>query len=252
MKFPDFIIVGCAKCGTTPLWYNLEKHPDITMGPRSAEYGKTEMYFWGTSNYTNKGINWYKKKFNGKVCGEKTPSYHGKKKAFVQMKKHIPDVKLILCVRHPVERAYSNWRMNIKSGKAPSNFTYPLFTKRYAGTGKYIQSVNRILSVFPKEQLYLCITEWMKKDTVEEMNKIYDFLGIPRADIERRVVKVDNRPMPGKERMKLRRSESWYRVWDQYSDTVQGKLRKQMLNYYKPANKKLFNFLGYEIPEWKV
>lgn len=253
MKFPDFIIVGVAKCGTTPLWYNLEKHPDITMGPRSAERGKTEMYFWGTPNYKNLGIDWYKKKFKGKVCGEKTPAYHGKKIAFTQMKEHIPDVKLIMCVRHPVERAYSNWRMNLKSGKAPNNFTYQLFLKRYAKLGKYIYPIKRnILSVFPKEQLHICVTEWMKKDTVEQMNKIYDFLELPRADIERRVVKVDKAKITNKERMRLRRSESYYRVWDQYSDTVSGQLRNQMLEFYKDSNQQLFDFLGYEIPEWKV
>lgn len=65
MKFPDFIIIGAAKCGTTPLWFNIDKHPDITMAPRRP--GKTEMYFWGTKNYKLKGIEWYKGKFSGKV-----------------------------------------------------------------------------------------------------------------------------------------------------------------------------------------
>lgn len=251
MKFPDFIIIGAAKCGTTPLWYNLDKHLDITMGPRNSERGKVEMYFWGTSNYTDKGIDWYKKKFDGKVSGEKTPKYHTSKLAISQMKKHIPNVKLIMCVRHPAERAYSNWKMNLKGGKAPSVFTYNLFTRRYAGLGKYIVNLERnVLSIFPKKQLHICVTEWMKKNTVEEMNKIYDFLGIPRQDIERRVVKIETN-LPGPELMKKVRAETWYRTWDQYSKTVQGKLRKQINAYYKNHNEKLFNFLGYEIPEWK-
>jgi hypothetical protein len=251
MKFPDFIIVGVAKCGTTPLWYNLERHPDITMGPRDASRGKTEMYFWGTSNYKKFGIDWYKKKFTGKVSGEKTPSYSGKRLAFKQMKQHIPDVKLIMCIRHPVERAYSNWKMNLKSRKAPSTFTYQLFRKRYAKMGKYINTIKgNILPIFPKEQIHFCITEWMKKDTVEQMNRIYDFLDLPRVDIERRKVKLTPITDAG-ENMRIRRQETWYRVWDQYQDTVQGKLRKQMLEFYRESNERLFEFLGYEIPEWK-
>lgn len=252
MKFPEFIIIGSAKCGTTPLWYNMDKHPDITMAPRSTTRGKTEMYFWGTPNYTDKGVDWYKKKFNGKASGEKTPNYFARKIPFVQMKKHIPDVKLIMCVRHPAERAYSNYKMNVKSGKIKADFTYQLFSKRYAKEGRYINILkNTVLSVFDRSQLYFCIAERMKKNTIEEMNKLYDFLNLKRVDIERRVV------IPGKEGnptafMKARRSETFYRVFDQYPETVSGKLRKQIMNYYKDSNQTLFDFLGYEIEEWKV
>ena len=251
MKFPDFIIIGVAKCGTTPLWYNLDKHPDITMAPRSETRGKTEMYFWGTTNYTDKGIDWYKKKFRGKVTGEKTPAYHGRKLPFIQMKKHIPDLKLIMCIRNPVDRAYSNWKMNRKGGKVSADFSHNLFLKRYAKIGKYINSINsNVLSVFNRDQLYVCITEWMKKDTVEEMNKIYDFLNIPRVDIERRRVNISPEKYPVKVMSEIRK-EAWYRVWDQYSDSVSGNLRKTMLKYYEGSNKQLFDFLGYDIPEWK-
>jgi hypothetical protein len=252
MKFPDFIIIGVAKCGTTPLWYNLDKHPEITMAPRSETRGKTEMYFWGTKNYTDKGVEWYKKKFRGKIAGEKTPSYHGRKLPFIQMKKHIPDVKLIICLRHPVDRAYSNWKMNRKGGKVSAEFSHNLFLNRYAKIGRYINSIkSNVLSVFDRDQLHICITEWMKKDTVEEMNKIYDFLNIPRVNIERREVEVTREKNPTVI-MAKRRKETWYRVWDQYSDTVSGELRKKMLKYYEESNKKLFDFLGYDIPEWRI
>ena len=252
MKFPDFIIIGSAKCGTTPLWYNMDKHPDITMAPRSATRGKTEMYFWGTKNYTDKGIDWYKKMFNGKVTGEKTPNYFSRKLAFIQMKKHIPDIKLIMCVRHPAERAYSNYKMNYKSGKIKGDFTYKLFLNRYAKEGRFINILkNTVLTVFDRKQLYFCIAERMKKNTVEEMNKLYDFLNLERADIERRVVSVGREPNAAAI-MKKRRSETWYRVFDQYPTTVDGELRKQIMDYYKKSNEELFDFLGYEIEEWKV
>jgi len=252
MKFPDFIIIGAAKCGTTPLWFNIDKHPDITMAPRDP--GKTEMYFWGTKNYKNRGIDWYKRKFSGKISGEKTPSYYANKRAIVQMKQHIPDVKLILCVRHPVERAYSNYKMNKKSGKISGEFSIYRLKKIYGQPGKYIKFLNKnVLSLFDKSQLHICITEWMKKDTVEEMNKIYDFLNLDRVEIERKVVDVGKTYIkPASKNMKVRRQETWYRVWDQYSETVTGKLRKQGLEYFKESNELLFDFLGYEIKEWKV
>ena len=45
MKLPDFIIVGATKCGTTALWYNIDKHPAITMAMKSAT--SFEMNFFG-------------------------------------------------------------------------------------------------------------------------------------------------------------------------------------------------------------
>jgi len=253
MKFPDFIIIGAAKCGTTPLWFNVDKHPDITMAPR--RLGKTEMHFWGTTNYSDpdKGIDWYKRKFKGKVSGEKTPGYCTRKKALMQMKEHVPNIKLILCVRHPVERAYSNYKMNLKSRKVSGPFTKRLLVKRYGKLGKYIRLINNnILPVFDRSQLHVCVTEWLKKNTVEEMNKIYDFLNLDRFDIERRIVDVNKKIKPASKNMEVRRQEPWYRVWDQYSESVSGEVRQHGLKFFEKSNKDLFDFLGYEIKEWKV
>jgi len=129
MKFPDFIIIGGARCGTTPLWFNVDKHPDITMAPK--RLGKTEMHFWKKKFYEQEDIKRYKEKFKGKVCGEKTPGYYIRKHSMMYIKEYIPDVKLIMCVRNPVDRAYSNYRMNLKPGKVSGEFTYKLYKKRY-------------------------------------------------------------------------------------------------------------------------
>ena len=250
MKFPDFIIIGAPKCGTTPLWFSLDKHPDITMIPRSP--GHTEMHFWGKQLFKSKGVEWYKSLFHGKVCGEKTPGYWIRKQSMLQIKKYIPNVKLIMCVRHPVERAYSNYKMNIKSRKISTPFTEQIFLKRYYDAGKYMYHLNNnVLSIFGKSQLYISITEWMKKDTVNEMNKIYKFLGLSELNIERRIITPDKKPWTTFD-MEEQRKEPWYRVWDQYSETITGPLRNKILQYYKIPNQKLFDFLGYEIKEWML
>ena len=250
MKFPDFIIIGAPKCGTTPLWFSLDKHPDITMIPRSP--GHTEMHFWGKQLFKSKGVDWYKSLFHGKICGEKTPGYWIRKNSMVQIKQYIPDVKLIMCVRHPTERAYSNYKMNVKSRKVPGTFTENLFLKRYFDAGQYMKHLNaNVLSIFKKEQLHISVTEWMKKDTVNEMNKIYKFLELPNLNIEARVIDPKEKPWTTGD-MEEQRKESWYRVWDQYSETVTGELRTKINNYYKEQNERMFDFLGYEISEWKL
>jgi len=122
--------------------------------------------------------------------------------------------------------------------------------------GKYIDTIEKnILSVFDRSQLHICITEWLKKNTVEEMNKIYDFLNLERIDIERKRVNPFDKSYiikPASKSMEVRRAEPWYRVWDINPETVTGELRKQGLEFYKKSNERLFDFLGYDIPEWRV
>ena len=64
-RFPDFIIIGAQKSGTSALWYNLNKHSDIGLVRQandSPTYNGMEMNFWGSRN-ESKGLDWYKSHF---------------------------------------------------------------------------------------------------------------------------------------------------------------------------------------------
>jgi len=248
VKFPDFIILGAAKCGTTALWYNLDKHPDITMVSKSSS--SIEMNFWKGPPW-NKGLDWYKKKFVGDFTGEKSTMYYLKRSSMRKIKKHIPDVKLILCVRNPTDRAYSNWQMNFKAGKV-SNFTYDIFTQRYALSGKYMYHIkNNVLPFFDKNKLHIYVSEYAKRNPKKEMNKVFDFLGVSHLDLPRR--EIDGQLLKNRSRqedIKLNRQEKFYRVWSKHSDRLTGPLRNECLKFFRPFNKKFFDYLGYEIKEW--
>ena len=250
MKLPDLIIAGAAKCGTTALWYNLDKHPNIEMAMKSDT--SVEMNYWGGTKYKH-GIEWYKRRFgHAKICGEKTVAYLMKRKPFKLMHKVIPNVKIFICVRNPVDRAYSNFQMHKKAGKM-TTFNMNAFNSRYANQGRYINLIeNNILPFFRKDQIYICVTERMKKDPDTEMNKIFSFLGVeefhlPKKEIGGVLLKNRSRL----EDVKLNRTEQFYRVWSKHQDVLTGPLRQQLLSYYAPYNDRLFKFLGYEIKEWK-
>jgi len=119
-KFPEFIIIGSMKCGTTAMWRNMSKHPKITMckNPEDPKQTSTEIRFWTNSaphHNFDKGINWYKNLFSGECCGEKDADLIRSKKAMELISKYIPDVKLILTVRNPVDRAFSEYNMSVGS-----------------------------------------------------------------------------------------------------------------------------------------
>lgn len=249
MKYPDLIIIGAPKCGTTALWYNLDKHPDISMATKTKT--AIEIHFWG-SRFCKKGTNWYKSLFNdNKIVGEKSVSYWSNKNSIKAMKKFIPDVKLILCIRNPIDRAYSNYQMHFKSNKVGA-FNFNLFIKRYSSQGVYINHIkNNILRQFDESQLHICVAERMKNDTTYEMSKVFNFLGVndiklkPR-EVEGKLLQTRNR----KEDIEINRNEKFYRVWSRHTEKLKGPLREQLLRYYRPHNRRLFEHLGYKIKEW--
>ena len=248
MKFPDFIIVGAAKSGTTALWYNLDKHPDITMATKTTE--SVEFNFWRGPCW-KRGIDWYKSKFTGKVSGEKSVLYLNSKPSMRHIKINIPNVKLIACLRNPVDRAYSQWQMNNKANKVP-DFSYSLFLKLYAKSGQYYNLINdNILPFFPKEQLHIIICEKMKRNTTQEMNKVFDFLEIPNLDFQPKEINpILRQNRTRQEDIKKNHKEKYFRVWSRHKGRLEGNERETLLNYYKPHNEKLFKFLGYEIKGW--
>ncbi len=249
MKFPNFIIIGATKCGTTALWYNLDKHPDIYMAPKGASI---EMNFWAGRKW-KEGFDWYKRKFKyDKISGEKTAGYFANTKALKLMSENIPDVKLFFCIRNPVDRAYSNFQMNKKANKI-TNFNFNVFKKRYGPTGKYINHIqNRILKYFTKDQLHICILETMKKNMTEEMGKAFSFLGVEDLNLPCKIIPGQLlKKRTRQEDIELNHKEKFYRVWSKHTEQLTVPLRNEMLEYYKPYNEKLFDFLGYEIEEWK-
>lgn len=248
-KFPDFIIIGSMKCGTTVLWRNLNKHPEITMGknPEDPKKTSTEIRFWnnGPPHRTwNKGIEWYKSLFSGKCSGEKEAGYIYSWKTMQKIYDHIPNVKLILTIREPVDRAYSEYQMDKTLRFKKYNFSFEQALEKdkgYIKRGKYYELIkNNVMGLFSREQLYIVIQERMKNNTHEELNKIYKFLGVPEFHTQIQQVKFKNRD--GK--------LNGYRTWSSSYPPLDNNVREKYLPIFRKDNEKLFDFLGYEITEW--
>lgn len=249
-KFPDFIIIGAMKCGTTVLWRNLDKHSGIFMGKNYEDPKKTstEIRFWNNGGphhtWKNKSIEWYKTLFSGDCCGEKSANYIESKVAFERMREHIPDVKLVFCVRNPVNRAYSEYNMQLKTspGKNTHGFDKAANRAGYRKRGRYLGILeSNVLPFFPKDQIYIVIQERMYSDVEFEINKLSDFLGVKHVDLP--VEKVS---------FKKRDKEMCvYRKWKTEYEDMRSETRKMLVDYYAEHNRKFFDFLGFEIKEWE-
>lgn len=249
-KFPEFVIVGSMKCGTTVLWRNLDSHPDIFMGKNLEDPKKTstEIRFWNNGGphhtWKKKGVEWYKQIFNQDKCsGEKSANYIDSPEAFKRMKIHCPGVKIILCIRNPTERFYSEYQMQRDTApkKHTKGFDASLKDKGYYKRGCYYEALyNNVLSLFPKDQIYLVIQERMYEDTQGELGKLCEFLGVGPSPLPVQEIKFKERD----------KSLVTYRKWKTEYGPMSNHARKYLNNMYKGHNQNLFDFLGYRIPEW--
>ncbi|CAN5747766.1 sulfotransferase [soil metagenome] len=111
--YPNFIIIGPPKCASTSLHNYLGQHPDVY----TTKVKETRFF---SLNY-DKGMDYYAEYFkdagNAKAIGEATPSYSFLPFVADRIKQQFPDIKLILCFRNPLDRAFSSWLMQKGMGK---------------------------------------------------------------------------------------------------------------------------------------
>lgn len=106
---PSFLIIGAQKSGTTSLHYYLNQHPKL-----AGSYPKEVNYF---SRHINRGkdLTWYRKCFTSfkrnALYFESTPNYLDSESVAHDIARAYPDIKLIMILRDPVERAFSGWNM---------------------------------------------------------------------------------------------------------------------------------------------
>jgi hypothetical protein len=249
MLLPKIIIAGVAKCGTTALWYNLDKHPDIHMIKPSNEGHKIEIHFW-SKNVTNERLSWY---FNrckeGKINGDKSTEYASKRDTMELIKQYIPDAKIILCVRNPVDRAYSEYQMHKRSGrehKFDPNLRF--------GKGNYIKLIrDNIAQIFNEDNICISVAECMKKNPTYEMAKIFNFLGVKDLALPGKIVDGNLlKNITRSEDIVLNKNEPFYRVWNFGTKLTDEIIRRELSKRYEKINKKLFDYLGYSIKEWEI
>lgn len=126
-RFPDFLIIGAAKSGTSFLHELLLGHPDVVFkrNPDVPPANDKEIHFFDARAYDRLGIDWYKGRFpfgEGVVTGEATPYYMFCPRVPERVHRVMPAVKLIAVLRNPVARAFSDYHHRRRDGLEPLSF----------------------------------------------------------------------------------------------------------------------------------
>lgn len=169
---PNVICIGAQKSGTTTLHDILKQHPDIYL-PVSKE-----AHFFDISEKYQNGLSWwvdnyFKSYSDEKIIGVITPEYLYFEEVPKRIFNDLGDVKIIITLRNPVERAYSHYKMSVKRGYETENFGKSIelengrigidyFHKShfsYITRGLYSEQIERYLKFFPKENIMFLIFE---------------------------------------------------------------------------------------------
>jgi hypothetical protein len=137
--WPDFLIIGASKSGTTSLWNYIVQHPNVSLNYK----GKKEIQFFDQKINKNfpqgskKSLRWYKAHFPTKddiykkkkelnsrevLVGEATPGYLFHPLSPPQIKYLMPNVKLIVLLRNPIKRAFSHYQHEFRAHRESLTF----------------------------------------------------------------------------------------------------------------------------------
>lgn len=189
-----FLIAGTQKGGTTALAQFLAQHPQIFISrQKELHFFDTDKFFRGpTPDYA-----WYHQHFEGsegyRAVGEATPIYMYWPAAAPRIKAYNPAMKLIMILRNPAERAYSDYIMERRRGFEHLPFRWALRLEPvrsallpskwrrlylYADRGFYSQQITRLLQYFPREQMLFLKTEELREEHERTLQRVCAFLGV--------------------------------------------------------------------------
>ena len=181
MPLPTFILAGAPKAGSSAFWHYIRQHPDIYLP------AEKEPFFFDFN--FDKGVDWYAAKFEGhdgeKAIGEATVWYMRWREVPERMHRVLPDVKLIFLLRHPTERAYSNFNHDYRDGRYPYDMSFSDFIRSPDRDGRgiimagyYDVHLERFRRYFSDEQMLLLLTDDLRRDPKGTFRKTFAFLGV--------------------------------------------------------------------------
>ncbi len=287
MQGPDFIGIGAQKAGTTWLYKQLSKHPEVSMGKCKEINFFNDRYSLYThhpiKNY-KKGIKWYIEQLapeEGKVNGDISPNYLWDEKAAKRIHKHFPDVKIIVMLRDPIERAYSHFLHANKHFDVGRDFKEAIKHNEFLERGLYFKQLSRYYDLFPRENILVILFSEIRENPEKTLHKVEKFLNIEKyipnsnnkkvnkAEITKfpvinktnsKLVKIkktklgkniwETTPVKAIKRVYLRITDSINRTYFE-KEPLWGSTKKELYPFFKEDIKKLERLIQRDLCKWR-
>ena len=251
----DFIVVGAQKSGTTALHYFLRKHPQIALPERQ------ELHFFDDDEIFSRPVDYdlLHRQFRPvagstllrfatarqAIAGEVTPSYLYWKPAMERIWNYNRQIKLVILLRNPIDRAFAHWNMQRFKDREPLGFldalkeeprriAQPLTIESrrfaYVDRGFYSGQLERVFKFFPREQVHFVKFEDFRDRKQETLDGVFEFLGVKPL---RRIRDKDRNIVP-------------------YERTITAEEREYLSEVFSAEITKLEQMLGWDCSDWKM
>jgi hypothetical protein len=255
---PDFMIIGVQRGGTTSLYNYLIKNPCIA--PATSK----EVHFFDLS--FKKGVHWYRAHFplrlqkeyaerirgHGLITGEASPAYLFHPMVPERVARILPQAKLIVMLRNPVDRAYSHYWNKVRAGRETRPFEeairsepeglwyewkealeagpqrgddlrhYSRMLRRHAylSRGPYADQLQTWRRLFSQEQMLILCSEDFYADPAASLQQVCEFLSVPNWELQ-----------------------EYKRYKQGQYPSMNPATREWLIDYYRPHNERLYEFL---------
>jgi hypothetical protein len=203
---PDFLIIGAKRCGSTSLYHWLLDHPQVAPLFPTKQHIKGIHWF---DRQPHRSLRWYRSyfpvraRFGASLAGEASPYYLIHPQAAARAAAAVGDAKIIVLVREPAARAYSQWRDEVRLGHEHLSFADALAAEderlepelrrmrddptyyswihehlSYRSWGRYAVHLQRWLSEWAPAQVLVVCTEELLQPGSSTPGTITDFLGL--------------------------------------------------------------------------
>ena len=189
MSHIDFIGIGAPKCGTTWLSAQLDAHPQIGFAPAKEVYYFADTILRRIAGQElrcfDRGVAWYHEQFppaTGAITcrGEFCPAYLYSEEAATRIAAYRPDIKLLVCIRPPVEMIYS-WYWygrNAVVASLPESFEKMMENPFLRDVGCFARHLRPYLDRFPAENILVVQFDAIRRDPDRVREGVYKFLDV--------------------------------------------------------------------------
>lgn len=179
MTLPNFLIIGAAKAATTSLYHYLRQHPDVFMSRI-----KEPAYYAAEGSIRSRAD--YERLFEGvrseRAIGEASPQYLNDPSAPDGIAADLEDVRLIVSLRHPVDRAYSSYLGRVAGGTERRTVEEAMrLGTYYFRSSLYYEPLSRYLNRFARSQIKIVLFDDVVADTRAVIRGVCDFLDVDRT-----------------------------------------------------------------------
>ena len=249
---PDFAVIGAPKCGTTSAYSFLCSHPDVE--PALTK----EIHYFDESFKRELGHLWYRHNFpaasplrrRGSITGEATTTYLLYPHAAAMMKEAAPGARIIVMLRDPVDRAYSDYHMMVRYGMEYMSFEDALSAERarvdserarvesdpgfrwfyvpnysYAGKGEYAPQLERWLACYGRDKILVETLEDLVRDPPAAGGRMLEFLGLNSKSVRQPPERLNEGRYP----------------------PMRDDTRRALAAKFEPHNQKLYELLGRDL-----